>query len=473
VQAHGGAVTSGLDEKLRQALGALVGPRWLRTEPRDLLAYSYDATGEKRLPAGVVFPGSIEEVSGCLALAADAGVPVVARGAGTNLSGGSLPVEGCLVVCLVRLDRVLEVDPVARLAVVECGATNEAVQKASAPHGLFYAPDPSSMKVATIGGGLAENAGGPRCAKYGVTLNHVVGVEAVLVDGSIVELGGSTEDAGGLDLLSPFVGSEGTLGIAVRATLRLVPAPRVRLTLLAGFSSLADSMAAASGIVAARVVPAALEFVESRLLGVIAQTSPGVFPHGAAAVLLIEVDGEPEETEAQAGRVAEVCRENGAYEVRLARDPAEAERLWAARRAGYGYLARVSRSVPTLDVTVPRDRLVEMMEKVSGLAQRHSLDLYAVAHAGDGNIHPAVPFDPSDPLSVERLEAFRWELQTACVELGGSITGEHGIGVEKLASMRTQYPDEVLALMAALRRSFDPLGLLNPGKVLPPRGGAS
>jgi glycolate oxidase len=418
----------------------------------------------------VVFPAGVDEVAGCLRAASEWGVPVVPRGAGTNLSGGSLPIEGCLVVCTSRLDRVLQVDPVGRRAKVQCGVTNEAVQRAARPFGLFFAPDPSSMKVATIGGCLAENAGGPRCAKYGVTLNHVLAAEVVLADGSVVELRGAED--GGLDLLSAFVGSEGTLGIAVTADLRLLPTPRRRRTVVAGFADLSDTMAAASGIVAARVIPAALEFIESGLLGVIAQSSPGVFPAPAAAVLLVEVDGEEGEVEHDADLVARICGEHRALEVRRARDQAEGEALWAARRAGYGYLARVSRSVPTMDVTVPRDRLVEMIQQARELADEHGLDLYAVAHAGDGNLHPAVPFDPADPDSVRRLDDFRWQLQTACLSLGGSITGEHGIGVEKLSGMKLQHSDEVLGGMRALRTSFDPGGLMNPGKVLPAGGGA-
>lgn len=452
---------------LSQALTRVVGTEWFRSSRRDLLAYSYDGTGEKRVPAAVVFPGTAEEVAACLRLAAQEGVPVVPRGAGTNLSGGSLPVAGALVLCLVRLDRILEIDPAARLLRAECGVTNEAIQKAALAHDLFFAPDPSSMRVATLGGCLAENAGGPRCTKYGVTLNHVLGAQVALADGTLLEVGAAVEDAPGLDLLSALIGSEGTLAVVVSATVRLTSVPKARRTMVAAFANPSDALGAASGIVAARIIPAALEFVDGHLLGLIHEATPGVFLEGAGSLLLIEVDGDPAEVAGQVARIEGVVSRHGALQVLIPADPAEAERLWNTRRAAYGTLARASRSITTIDVTVPRDSMVEMMEQVPRLAAKHGLDYYAVAHAGDGNLHPALPFDPSNAGQLRRLDAFRWELQMACIRLGGSITGEHGVGVEKLAAMKLQYGPGELDTMRRLRRAFDPQGRLNPGKAIP------
>lgn len=373
---------------------------------------------------------------------------------------------------MTRMNRIVRIDPDARLAVVEAGATNQSVQEAVAPYGLFFAPDPSSMKVATIGGCLAENAGGPRCAKYGVTLNHVLGLTMVLSDGSVVEVGGETEDAPGMDLLSLVVGSEGTLGVIAQAVLRLTPLPEGYRTLMGIFDDLAATVAAASAIVAARIVPAALEMLDRATMEMINKSTGGSFPEDAEALLLAEIDGDPAELDLQATRVEQAMKEHGALEVVVARSEAERESLWAARRAGYGALARSSPSLSSMDVTVPRDRLVPMISEVIRLAGEYDLKLFLVAHAGDGNMHPAVPFDPHDQAQRERLARLTDAVAHAAVALGGSISGEHGIGIEKLAEMSVQYAPEQLDLMRAVRRVFDPTLTMNPGKNIPaPAGG--
>lgn len=458
--------------ELETALVRLLGRQWVRTRPRDLLAYSYDGTGEKYLPHVVVFPGSTEQVAECVRLARRFQLPIVPRGAATNLSGGTLPIHGGVVINLLRMDCILRIDAEARLAVVEAGTVNDAVQQAAASFGLFYAPDPSSMKVATIGGSLAENAGGPRCARYGVTINHVLGLTLVLSDGTVMELGGTMEDASGLDMLPLVVGSEGTLGIITRAVLRLTPLPAAYRTMMGVFRSMPEVAAAVSAIVAAGILPAGLEMIDRATMELINQGTGGSFPSGAEAVLLAEVDGEPVEIEPQVERTEQLMREHGALEVIVAHTETERESLWAARRAGYGALARSSPSLSSMDVTVPRDRLVPMISEVIRLAGEYDLKLFLVAHAGDGNMHPAVPFDPHDQAQRERLARLTDAVAHAAVALGGSISGEHGIGIEKLAEMSVQYAPEQLDLMRAVRRVFDPTLTMNPGKNIPaPAGG--
>ena len=452
---------------IEEHLVRLLGRTWVRRAPRDLLAYAYDGTGEKYLPDIVVFPADGAQVAACVRAALDAGLVIVPRGAGTNLSGGTLPVQGGMVINMVRMNRVLRVEPYARLAVVQPGVTNEALQRAVAPYGLFYAPDPSSMRVATIGGSLAENAGGPRCAKYGVTINHVLGLRVVLADGSEVSVGGTVQEPPGLDLTALLVGSEGTLGIITEACVGLSPLPEAYRTLLGAFGDLTEAMAAVSAIVADRVVPAALELMDRNTLEVVNASIPGSFPADAEAVLLIEVDGDVQEVEAQAEHIRRLLDLHGAVEVKAASTPEERDRLWDARRAGYGALALSSPSLSAMDVTVPRDRLVQMLKEILDLSEEYRLKVFVTAHAGDGNMHPTVPFDAGDADQVARVRGLADALTRACLSLGGSISGEHGIGVEKLPGMSLQFSEEVLDVMRSIRRAFDPEGVMNPGKNIP------
>lgn len=461
----------GLLDDLQARLVRELGREWVRLSPRDLISYSYDATGEKHLPDVVVFPESTTQVMTCVRLAAEHGLPIVPRGAGTNLSGGALPVSGGMVVNLVRMNRVKCIDGEARLAVVEAGITNEALQQAVFPYGLFYAPDPSSMKVATIGGSLAENAGGPRCAKYGVTVNHTLGLTLVTSDGEIVELGGETGDPPGMDLLGLVVGSEGTLGIIVEAIVRLTPLPLANRVVLAAFDDLPQAVATASAIVADRILPATLEMLDRNTLKAIIASEPSTLPEDAGGVLLVEVDGHPAELEAQVERIVSIMLDHEATKVEVAQNAAEREALWNARRAGYGALARHSPSLSAMDVTVPRDRLVEMLNEIMRLAEEHRLTVCLAAHAGDGNMHPTVPFNPRDPDEVARLASLTDAITRACLSLGGSISGEHGIGIEKLAGMTLQYHPTLIERMHLIRKVFDGAGVMNPGKNLPmPRG---
>ncbi|MFZ5825746.1 MAG: FAD-binding oxidoreductase [Bacillota bacterium] len=465
--AAGGQITAEVVREFEE----LLGKRWVRSALRDRLTYSYDATAEKHLPGLVLFPGSAEEVAAAMRLAARYSLPVVPRGAGTNVSGGTIPTTGGVVMAMQRLNRILSIDTVSRRAVVEPCVANLAVQEALAPHGLFFPPDPSSHKVSTIGGNCQENSGGPHCVKYGVAVNHIRGVELVLPDGEIVTVGGEAEGYPGLDLTALVVGSEGTLGIVTKVILNVIPLPEATSTILAVFDDLESCVRSVSEIIAARIVPAALELIDNPFINVIQDSMDAGLPRDAAGALVIEVDGPPEGLGAQAEQIAAICRRNGVRAVSVASDEAERNALWQGRRAAYACLARKSSFLWTMDITVPRGRLVEMMRRVLAVGERHGLEIYTVAHAGDGNLHPIIPFRPSDPAEKARVRAADREILEACVDLGGSITGEHGIGVDKVEQTALMFRPAELALMNRVKLAFDPQGLMNPGKKIPLRTG--
>ncbi|MDB4895018.1 MAG: glcD [Firmicutes bacterium] len=452
-----------LDE-LQDALGL----DYVRTRLPERMAYAYDATGEKHPPDAVAMPGSAEQVLTVLRIARKHGVPVVARGAGTNLSGGTLPVQGGLVLNLLRMNRILNIDVAGRRAEVEPGLVNGRLNDALRPLGFHYAPDPSSMKVSTIGGNIAENAGGPHCLKYGVTASHVLGLQLATSEGELVDL----TEADAYDLRGLVVGSEGTLGIVTRATLRITPLPRAARTLMAAFPDLDRSCQTVAGIIAAQIIPAALELMDRVNLELTTTAGFGHFPPGTEAALIIEVDGDPEDIAEEAAHIAAICHSYGATEVRSAADEQERNQIWLGRRNNYGYLARTSPFVWTQDVTVPRNHLAQMLREVLAIGERHGLPINTVAHAGDGNLHPTIPFDPKDPVQREQVRQADLEILAACVRLGGSISGEHGIGIDKLAGMPLMFTPAQLDLMGRIRRVFDPECLLNPGTLLPaPKGG--
>jgi glycolate oxidase len=449
-------------------LQSAIGSEYVRTRLAELRAYAYDATGEKHLPDAVAMPGSAEEVVAVLQIARRHGVPVVARGAGTNLSGGTVPVQGGLVLNLLRMNRILKIDVAGRRAEVEPGVVNGQLNNVLRPMGFHYAPDPSSMKISTVGGNIAENSGGPHCLKYGVTSGHVLALQLATAEGALTEL--TEEDA--YDLRGLVVGSEGTLGIVTRATVRITPLPRAARTLMAAFPDLDRSGQAVSAIIAAQIIPAALELMDRVNLELTTLAGFGNFPPGTEAALIIEVDGDPEDIGEEADRIATICRSLGATEVRSAADDAEREQIWLGRRNNYGYLARTSPFVWTQDVTVPRNLLPTMLREVLKIGEKYGLPINTVAHAGDGNLHPTIPFDPHDPVQKEKVRQADLEILAACVRLGGSISGEHGIGIDKLEGMNLMFTPAQMALMSRIRRVFDPSGLLNPGKLLPaPKGG--
>jgi glycolate oxidase subunit GlcD len=467
--------TPPLDATLLAALRREVGADAIITDPAALLVYESDGlTAHRATPRAVVLPHSTADVAAVVRLLSAAGIPFVARGAGTGLSGGALALEGAVVISLARMNRILELDPANRRAVVEPGVVNAALSRATSSYGLYYAPDPSSQSACTIGGNVAENAGGPHCLKYGVTSNHVTGLVVVLPDGEVVELGGLGEGGGGeqvgYDLVGFFVGSEGTLGIATEIEVRLLPLPEGVETLLALFERVEDASAAVSAIIAAGLLPAALELIDHETIRAVeASIFAAGIPTDLGAALVIEFDGAPAGLAADAARAESLCHTAGAREVRRARDAAERDRLWQARKKAFGAMGRLAPDLLVQDAVVPRSRLSEVVHATYEIAARHELRISNVFHAGDGNLHPTILFDRRDPDQVLRVEAASREIMERCIAVGGTITGEHGVGLDKLAYMDLVHDDVALTLMCDLRRVFDPAGLANPGKLLPQR----
>lgn len=458
-----------MTEALAAELGRIVGPRWVRRRPAELAAFESDGlpTHASR-PALAVIPGSRRELIEVVRLLHLASVPFVARGAGTGLSGGALADADAVLVILTRLNRILAIDPARRRAVVEPGVVNARLTDAARPFGLHYAPDPSSQTACTLGGNVAENAGGPHCLKYGVTTNHVVALEVLLPDARLVRLGSASSDSWGPDLVGLFVGSEGMFGIATEITLRLVPIPADVRTLLAAFPTIRAASEAVSGIIAAGIVPAAMEMMDQACVRAVeASIYAAGYPVDAAAVLLVEVDGTTEAVRAEADEVEALLRQHGASEVRGAADAADRARLWQGRKKAFGAMGRISPDLAVQDAVVPRSTLPDILDRVSAIAAEYRLPVANVFHAGDGNLHPNISFDARDAGMVARVRAANHDIMHACLAAGGSITGEHGVGSDKVAYMPDAFDAETLGAMRAVRRVFDPSSRANPGKVLP------
>jgi glycolate oxidase len=434
-------------------------------EPEQLRTYECDGlTGRRVVPALVALPETTAQVQAVVRICNDASIPFVARGAGTGLSGGALPVADGIVVSLARMNRVLAVDLDVGQIVVEPGVTNLDVTRAVAAEGFYYAPDPSSQQVCTIGGNVAENSGGAHCLKYGFTVNHVLAADVVLPVGELVELSVWDE---GPDLLGAFVGSEGTLGIATRLTLRVLRAPEVVRTLLAGFAHLDDAGAAVSDTIGAGILPAAIEMMDAITIEA-AEASVGAgYPQGCGAVLIVELDGVRAQVEEDLARVEVLCRANGAVEIRIAAEPADRAGIWRGRKAAFAAMGRVSPDYYVQDGVVPRTKLPEVLRRIEALSAEHGLRVGNVFHAGDGNLHPLVLYDGRIEGQAELAEQLAARILEACVEAGGSITGEHGVGTDKACAMPLMFGEHDLEAMRRLRRAFDPRGLANPGKVFP------
>jgi glycolate oxidase len=435
------------------------------TEPEQLRTYECDGlTGRRVVPALVALPATTAEVQDVLRICNDEQIPFVARGAGTGLSGGALPVAEGVVISLARMNRILEIDLDAGSIVVEPGVTNLAVSQAVAADGFYYAPDPSSQQVCTIGGNVAENSGGAHCLKHGFTVNHVLAADVVLPSGELVTL--SVWDDGP-DLLGVFVGSEGTLGIATRLGLRLLRVPATVRTLLAGFEHTDAAGAAVSGTIAAGILPAAIEMMDAITIDAAEQAVGANYPPGCGAVLIVELDGPLEQVEEDLTAVERLCREHGAVEVRIASDPADRAVVWRGRKAAFAAMGRVSPNYYVQDGVVPRTRLPQVLRRIDALSLEHGLRVGNVFHAGDGNLHPLVLYDGSVEGEAARAEELANRILEACVDAGGSITGEHGVGSDKACAMPLMFGEQDLELMQRLRRAFDPNGLANPGKVFP------
>ncbi len=460
-----------LEGRVLSALRAIAGDDAVIARPNELRVYECDGyTLEKSAPEVVVLPRSTEQVAEILRLLHRERIAFVPRGAGTGLSGGCLPLNAPVMIGTSRMNRIVEIDLANRRAVVEAGVVNLSVTNAVKPHGLYYAPDPSSQQACTVGGNVAENSGGPHTLKYGVTTNHVLGVELVLPNGDVVQLGGAVEDIPGYDLTGLVVGAEGTFGIVTKATLRLVRQPEAWKTLLGIFESVDDATATVSGIIGAGIVPAALEMMDQLIVEAVEAAFHFGFPTDAGAVLIVELDGLAAGLDQQAQRVAEICRTHHAREVRLAKDEAERAALWTSRKRAFGAVGRLAPNDCTQDGVVPRTKVPDMRRRITEIGQRYQLRIGNVFHAGDGNIHPILLFDERDADQVRRVLDAGREILEACVALGGSVTGEHGIGVEKIAQMPLIFSPADLLVMSQLRRVFDPHLRCNPGKIFPTPG---
>ncbi len=456
-----------ITKQVIRELEGVVGRRYVLHHPEDLLVFEYDATIERALPQAVVFPNTAEEVSAVVKVVGRHGLPVIPRGAGTGLSGGAIPVVGGVVVVLTRMKRILEVDAPNRLAVVEPGLVNLELSKALAPLGLYYAPDPSSQRACTIGGNVAENAGGPHCLASGVTTNHILGLEVVLANGDVLWVGGKTRDVPGYDLTGLLVGSEGTLVIVTKVAVRLMRLPEATRTLLAIFNELDRASEAVSSIIGHGIVPAALEMIDREVIQAVEPALHVGYPLDAEAVLLIELDGLREAVVEESEAVRSICQEMGAREVRLAEEAAERERLWAGRKESISALGRLAPNYYVLDGTVPRSRLPQVLRQVNDVGRRRGFRIANVFHAGDGNLHPNILFDEREPGVTERVVEAGREIMRLCVEAGGTITGEHGIGMEKRAFMPWIFSEVDIAAMSRLKTAFDAGGLFNPSKLFP------
>ena len=468
------ALTEARKKSLRREMEALLGPGGVLSDPDELMVYESDGlTLFRALADFVVFPLTAEHVSALVRLAQREGLPFVARGAGTGLSGGCLPAEGGLVISLMRMNRLLEVDYDNQLAVVEPGLVNLHLSWAVGARGFYYAPDPSSQQACTIGGNIANNSGGPHTLKYGVTTNHVLGLEVVLPDGEIVWLGGKTRDPQGYDLVGIFVGSEGTFGIATKIVLRILRQPQAVRTVLAVFNEIDQASEAVSAIIARGLIPAAMEMIDQLTIQAVEDAFGCGYPRDAAAALLIEMDGLAAGMDEQAARVIAACRETGAREVRLARDEAERALLWKGRKSAFGAYGRISPAYLVMDGVIPRTRLPYVLRRVNEIVAGYGLRVGNVFHAGDGNLHPNILYDPRKPGEEARVVAAGGEILKVCAEVGGSISGEHGIGLEKMDYMPLIFSEADLGCMAAVKRAFNPTGLCNPGKIFPSRKGCA
>jgi glycolate oxidase len=454
--------------EVARALRAFLPSRAVLYEEEDTRPYECDGlTAYRQLPMVVALPETEEQVQRILKTCFSMNIPVVPRGAGTGLSGGALPPGDGVLLSMAKFMRVLRIDPLARVAVVQPGVRNAVVSELAAPFGLYYAPDPSSQIACTIGGNVAENSGGVHCLKYGLTLHNVLGVRGFAIDGEPLELGGAAPDAPGLDLLALVVGSEGMLVVVTEVTLKLLPKPQCARVIMASFDDVEKAGAAVADVIAAGIVPAGLEMMDRPATHAVEQFVSAGYDLEAAAILLCESDGTPEEVEDEIARMKAVLERAGATRMTVSRDEAERLRFWSGRKAAFPAVGRISPDYYCMDGTIPRKRLGEVLTFIAAMERKYRLRCPNVFHAGDGNLHPLILFDANDADELHRTELFAAEVLEKCVEVGGTITGEHGVGLEKINQMCVQFRPQELELFRAVKRAFDPRGLLNPGKAVP------
>lgn len=459
-----------LDKAVIEKLEKIVGAENVLTKKADLVAYSYDATADvqKALPDVVVLPSSTAEIQQIMKLANETDTPVYTRGSGTNLSGGCIPLKQGIVLCTQKMNKILEIDPDNLTATVQSGVIVADLNSAVAAHGLIYPPDPGTVATATMGGTVAECAGGLRGLKYGVTKHYVMGMEVVLPTGDVVRFGGKTvKNVTAYDFASLFVGSEGTLGIVTEITAKLIPAPKYKKSMLALYKNLADAGKSVSGIIKAHVIPATLEIMDAMTMETVENYAKVGLPSGYAALLLIEVDGMAKDAvEAEAEAVVKVIKENNG-ELRVAENDAEREKLWAARRAALPALAQLGNTVVIEDATVPRSRIADMLVELDGIRTKYNVTLGTFGHAGDGNLHPTIMYNCDNKEEAERVHKAVDEIFAAALKFGGTLSGEHGIGIAKMPYLKDELGESGLEMMRTIKKSFDPKNLLNPGKLVP------
>ena len=421
----------------------------------------------RQLPRCVALPENVDRVQAIMRLCHDEEVPVVARGAGTGLSGGAMPVTDGLVLGLAKFDQIIQIDPAQRIARVQPGVRNISVSEAVAKHGLFYAPDPSSQIACTIGGNVAENSGGVHCLKYGLTVHNIMSIKVVTMSGELIEIGSQALDSAGYDLLALMAGSEGMLGVIVEVTLRLLPKPQYKKVLLADFNELEDAGNAVAAIIAAGLIPAGLEMMDKGAIRAVETFIHAGYPVDAAALLLCEVDGAEEDVTEEFSKLVQILQQSGVNEIRVAQGKDEGEKFWAGRKAAFSAVGRITPDYYCMDGTIPRKHLAKVLTRISEMSVEYEIGVVNVFHAGDGNLHPLILFDVSIPGELERVEEYGGKILELCVEVGGTITGEHGVGIEKINQMCVQFNPQELLQFHGIKAAFDPKGLLNPGKAIP------
>jgi len=455
-------------QQVLQALAPLLPPHALLWQSEDTTPYECDGlTAYRERPLAVALPETEAQVAAVLRACHALQVPVVARGAGTGLSGGAMPNAAGVTLALAKFRKIVAIDALARTATVQCGVRNLAISEAAAPYGLYYAPDPSSQIACTIGGNVAENSGGVHCLKYGLTLHNVLSVRGYTMAGEAVEFGGRALDAPGLDLLAAVVGSEGMLAVITEVTVRLVPKPQLARCIMASFDDVEQAGAAVAAVIAAGIIPAGLEMMDRPMIAAVEDFVHAGYDLDAAAILLCESDGTPEEVAEEVAHMEAVLAAAGATRCEVSADEAQRLRFWSGRKNAFPASGRISPDYMCMDSTIPRKQLAALLKAIAQMEQKYGLRCCNVFHAGDGNLHPLILFDAADPEQLERCERFGADILETSVALGGTVTGEHGVGVEKLNSMCVQFAPEEREAMLAVKAAFDPAGLLNPGKVIP------
>ena len=449
-------------------LAKIVPPGCILHEPEDLHPYECDGlSAYRQLPMAVVMPETIDQIQRLTAFCRDQAIPLVPRGAGTGLSGGALPLENGILLSLAKFSRILQIDPANRTATVEPGVRNLEISTAAKTHGLFYAPDPSSQIACTIGGNVAENSGGVHCLKYGLTVHNVLQVKVITIDGELLTLGGTSLDSAGYDLLALITGSEGLLGIIIEITVKLLPLPEYRQVLLAAFNDVANAGQAVAAIIAEGIIPAGLEMMDRLAIEAAEKFVNAGYPVDAHAMLLCELDGSPDEVNDLLGRVERIMQTHQAHDIRVAKDEMQRELFWKGRKAAFPAVGRLAPDYYCMDGTIPRKKLPQVLKRIAELSQQYGLPVANVFHAGDGNLHPLILYDANNPGELEKTEEMGGRILELCIEVGGTITGEHGVGIEKINQMCTQFPAPELQQFHRIKHVFDPYGLLNPGKAVP------